>query len=177
MRQFVLLLVMTLLIGCAGNPDVPDTPALSAAEMDRLAYGGRLFDMWYKELGDDFRPDNPTTEENEGRGGPNGDGTLNNANGEPIINTGHAYRFKNLFGWDMRGNSGIYGRFYQDKPWVVASGPISRANAGASRAIWIQHISNGRQDMPRYRDVLSPTDIEALVDYMLAVRDRILPHP
>lgn len=41
-----------------------------------LYTGGRLFDNWYAEIDADFVPDNPDTPELDGRGGPNGNGTL-----------------------------------------------------------------------------------------------------
>jgi hypothetical protein len=81
----------------------------AAAQFGSITYGGRLFDMWYDEVEADFVPDNPATPVADGRGGPNGDGTLNNAAGLPVLNSGHSYRLKNLLGWDMRGDAGIYG--------------------------------------------------------------------
>jgi cytochrome c553 len=146
-------------------------------DVERLAFGGRLFDMWYDETGDGFVPDNPDTTDNEGRGGPNGDGTLNDGDGQPIVNTGHAYRLKNLFGWDMRGDAGLYGRDHQAKPWVLPAGPLSPQHAGESRDMWIARLMQGQDGLPRYEDVMTTAEIEALVDFMLAVRDRALPHP
>lgn len=164
----------------AGGCSTSDQSVSSVADMDgfdRLAYGGRLFDMWYDETGDGFLPDNPESPEFEGRGGPNGDGTLNDVNGEPIANAGHAYRLKNLFGWDMLGDAGIYGRDYQAKPWVLPTGPLSPVHARDSRADWITRLTNGDGGLPAYKDVMSTEDIAALVDFMLAVRDRSLPYP
>ena len=53
--------------------------------------------------------------------GPNDDGTLNNRDGQPVANTGHDYRLKNLFGWDLRGTEGVYGPDYQNKSYVRAT--------------------------------------------------------
>lgn len=80
---------------------------MSADEFERITFGGRLFDRWYDEIDADFVPDDSKTPEVDGRGGPNGNGTVNGADGRPIANTGHDYRLKNLFGWDMRVAPGV----------------------------------------------------------------------
>jgi len=144
---------------------------------EHLAFGGRLFDMWYDDIDTDFVPDDPETPAVDGRGGPNGDGTLNNADGQPIPNDGHSYRFKNLFGWDMRGDAGIYGADYQAKEFILPSGPLSPQHASTSRDDWIQRVTSGDGGLPAYGDVMNTMQIGALVDYMLAVRDGALPHP
>ena len=175
-RPGILFLLALLLGACAPAAD-PVSPPNTHPDFEYLAAGGRLFDMWYDETGNGFVPDNPETTEYEGRGGPNGDGTLNDGDGEAIVNTGHAYRLKNLFGWDMRGAAGIYGHDHQAKPWVLATGPLSPQHAGESRDVWRARLTNGRDGLPRYGDVMTGAQIEALVDFMLAVRDRTLPHP
>lgn len=139
-----------------------------------LYTGGRLFDNWYQEAGADFVPDNPDTPELDGRGGPNGNGTLNDARGRPMPNTGHAYRFKNLLGWDLRGNAGIYGADYQDKAFILESGPM---NDGMEREDWIRRLARGGKGLPAYEDVLSFAEMGKIVDFMFAVRDGTLPHP
>jgi mono/diheme cytochrome c family protein len=133
--------------------------------------------MWYDEIDVDFVPDNADTPELDGRGGPNGNGTLNDGNGELIPNTGHNYRLKNLLGWDMRGNAGIYGERYQNKAYILPTGPLSPEHADATAAEWIRTLEKGNAVMPAYGTVFDRTDIAALVDYMLAVRDGLLPHP
>ncbi len=148
-----------------------------AQEHERIAFGGRLFDMWYDDIDTTFVPDDPDTDAVDGSGGPNGNGTLNDSNGGVIANTGHDYRFKNLLGWDMRGAKGIYGTDYQNKPYILPDGPLSPAYLDDSRSQWIDRVSNGFGKLPAYGSVLSTTQIAALVDYMLAVRDRQLPHP
>lgn len=176
MRHLPSIMLALLLSACApadGPTGAPD----ANSDFERLAFGGRLFDMWYDETGDGFVPDNPDTPENEGSGGPNGDGTLNDGDGLPIVNTGHSYRLKNLFGWDMLGDAGIYGREHQAKPWVLPTGPLSSQHAGESRDQWIARLTQGQDGLPRYGEVMTGPEIEALVDFMLAVRDRALPHP
>jgi cytochrome c553 len=173
------ILIIGGLSACSPS-DRSDPGAMSAQEFERIAYGGRLFDMWYDEIDTDFVPDNAETPQIDGHGGPNGNGTLNGADGKAIANTGHDYRFKNLFGWDMRGEAGIYGRDHQAKPWVRPAGPLSPQHARASRSQWIARITTGVASppgLPVYGDVMSSADIEALVDFMLAVRERRLPRP
>ncbi|MDH3511768.1 MAG: hypothetical protein OER85_13020 [Gammaproteobacteria bacterium] len=169
-----------LIVGglCACAPDNgPDEGDMSAQEFERITFGGRLFDMWYDDVAADFVPDNPETPEVDGRGGPNGNGTLNGADGKRIANTGHDYRFKNLYGWDMRGDAGIYGHDYQAKPWVLPTGPLSPKHARASRSQWIARVTKGEGRLPAYGSVMSPAEIEALVDFILAVREGRLPRP
>ena len=175
-RIFLIIVVGLVLVAC--EPFNDKAGEIEAGEKtEHIAYGGRLFDMWYDEIETDFEPDNPETPLADGRGGPNGDGTLNNAAGLPMLNSGHSYRLKNLFGWDMRGDTGIYGHEYQAKEFILPSGPLSPQYADMTRTEWVRRITAGEGGLPAYSDVLSPTQIEALVDYMLAVRDRKLPHP
>lgn len=175
-RATGLILIIGALCGCEPVAG-PDVEPGQAAQFEDLAFGGRLFDMWYDEIDAEFVPDDAETPEIDGRGGPNGNGTLNGADGEPIPNTGHDYRLKNLFGWDMRGDAGIYGRDYQAKPWVLPTGPLSPQHAGASRSQWISRLTNGERGLPAYGNVLSEAEIGVLVDFMLSVRDGRLPHP
>ena len=139
-----------------------------------LYAGGRLFDSWYKAIGADFVPDDPETSALDGAGGPNGNGTLNDARGQPIANTGHSYRLKNLLGWDLRGDDGIYGKYYQAKPYILARGPM---NDGSTRAAWRAKLARGGDGLPAYQDVLNETQINDLVEFMFAVREGSLPHP
>ena len=149
----------------------------AAAGRDYLAFGGRLFDMWYEAIDTDFVPDDPETTAIDGRGGPNANGTLNDSDGQALANNGHDYRLKNLLGWDMRGDAGIYGSAYQAKEFVLPHGPLSPRYAGDSREVWIERLSTGLGGLPAYGEVMTVEQIGALVDYMLAVRDRQLPHP
>lgn len=163
------------LAGCNQQSTVASSPATEAR--DHLAFGGRLFDMWYDDIDTNFIPDDADTPEVDGQGGPNNNGTLNNVNGIPIANNAHDYRFKNLLGWDMRGAAGIYGTDHQNKPYILPNGPLSPEFASTNRQQWINRISNGTELLPAYSEVLDDAQIATLVDYMLAVRDRRLPHP
>jgi len=167
-------LIGTVFLFCASTTGRAQTNDFSGFGMEVVdsGLGGRLFDNWYRELDSDFIPDDETTPEPDGEGGPNGDGTLNNADGKRILNTGHQYRFKNLFGWDLLGNAGIYGRDHQKKPFVLVSGPASRHE---SREVWIQRLSQGQGGIPSYSDVLTGKQIAAIVDFMLDLRDGEIP--
>src|SRR5687768_10731157 len=83
----------------------PSSPLVQNEDAARL--GGRLYDDLFRELKLDFVADNPKTPEIDGKGGPFGNGTLPDADGKPMLNTGHDYRLKNLLGWDLHGASGI----------------------------------------------------------------------
>src|SRR5690242_5772779 len=80
----------------APAPAVPRYPALPGkqptkvlANDDSARLGGRLYDDFVRELKLDFAPDDPKTPEADGHGGPLGNGTLPDADGKPMLNTGH----------------------------------------------------------------------------------------
>lgn len=185
MRSLICVVAVVLVSACSPSgesaSDVRNAPAASptsSADMATLALGGRLFDKWYGETATGFVPDDPETPEFDGEGGPNGNGTLNDLAGNVILNTGaHNYRLKNLFGWDMRGDTGIYGAKYQAKEFVLPAGPLSEQYANDAHAVWEERLRRGEEGIPAFGAVLSDADIAALVSYMLAVRDRVLVHP
>ena len=111
--------LMLCALPACGGPAKAHSPSGSRPDTAR---GGRLFDNWIseKKLGDVFRPDSAKTPELDGMGGPNRNGTLSDGFGRPLPNTGHDYRLKNLFGWDLRGSQGIYGPNHQKKSFVLA---------------------------------------------------------
>jgi len=170
-------LLASWLVAACSQEQEPVASAPESASFDILMAGARLFDMWYDESEAAFVPDDEATPEIDGSGGPNGNGTLNGSDGLPIGNEGHDYRFKNLFGWDMRGDAGIYGREHQAKPWVLATGPLSAVHTRIGRAEWIDRLTNGWAGLPAYGEVLTDSEIASLVDFMLAVRDGRLPRP
>jgi mono/diheme cytochrome c family protein len=133
-----------------------------------------LFDNWIKETKAAFTPDNPDTPALDGAGGPFGNGTLADAQGKPLANSGHNYRFKGLFGWDLRGADGINGPTFRDKPAVLLPNVLTNTD---SRDVWISRLTRGEDAIPAYGSVLSAAQIEALVDFMLGVRDGKLPRP
>lgn len=195
-------LVAGLLLGCgpsgAGAP--PVAPAIPAAEVASPgsagpnaaesnapappapvrvpddARGGRLFDNWRveKELTASFVPDSSKTPELDGKGGPNGDGTLRSGSGASLPNTGHDYRLKNLFGWDLRGSSGIYGPLYQNKSYVLPHNLLEDARSPEQLRAWLEQ---GDQQMPALEQVLDGADIDDLVAYLIKTRQGMLARP
>jgi cytochrome c5 len=148
--------------------------AARAPTADGRGVGGRLFDDWARELQKDFVPDDPSTPELDGKGGPFGNGTLPDADGKPLPNPGHDYRLKNLFGWDLRGADGIYGPTYRDKPAVLMPNVLTNTD---ERVTWIARLNNGEDAIPAYGRVLTLQQIQAIVDFMLAIRDGASPRP
>jgi mono/diheme cytochrome c family protein len=166
------------------KPPVPpdDTADASAStaptaktEVD-TALGGQLYDKWFKVEGytGGFSPDAKNTEVVDGAAGPNGDGTLNNGGGQPVTNSGHDYRLKNLFGWDLRGAEGVYGPDYQNKTYVRATNLLTDTRTPPELVEW---FTRGDDTLPAFGEVLSPTQIEALVGFVVGVRDGTLPRP
>ncbi len=150
------------------------TTANSAKPMPAVELGGRLFDDWAAELGVEFVPDNPSTPALDGKGGPFGNGTLADAKGAPMVNAGHNYRLKNLFGWDLRGGDGIYGERFLNKTHVLLPDLLKNTE---SRETWTARLTKGEDAIPAYGQVLSPEQIDALVTFLLSVRDGTLPQP
>lgn len=139
------------------------------------ARGGRLYDNWRSEKGlSDFTPDSPETPELDGAGGPNGNGTLNGPDGNPMANTGHDYRLKNLFGWDLRGAEGVYGVAYQNKAYVLPHNLLSDVRSPEELRAW---ISKGAPGVPAFGAVLDDRDLDDLVAFLVKTRDRELVTP
>ena len=141
-----------------------------------LHRGGRLYDSWYGDLSftGSFTPDDPETPEADGIGGPNGDGTLNSGDGTPMLNTGHDYRLKNLFGWDLRGAEGVYGPTYQNKSYVL---DINLLAADMDRAALTQMLTDGTSSIPAYGEVLADGQIADIVESVFQTREGNLPQP
>lgn len=160
----------------AAEVSVVDRAAVAApAPSDPAAgLGGRLFDRWFAAVDVDFVPDDPSTKALDGKGGPLGNGTLPGADGKPIPNPGHDYRLKNLLGWDLRGSHGLYGPKHQDKQGVLVPSLLADTD---TREHWVTRLTEGGDAFPAYGKVLSAAQIEALVDFLLAVRDGQLPQP
>lgn len=176
-------------------PDVPPTvdatppspvasasvaPSSSAAARPApdTAIGGRLFDKFYAEpaSGGTFKPDaSKTAGKADGSGGPKGDGTLLSATGAPVLNdAGHDYRLKSFFGWDLKGREGIYGPDYMNKAYAVE---INLLAGKATEAEIAAMLKSGKASLPAYGQVLDEAAIEALAAYVVATRERRLPHP
>jgi mono/diheme cytochrome c family protein len=139
------------------------------------ARGGRLYDNWRSEKGlETFKPDSAKTPELDGAGGPNGNGTLNDQEGKPIPNTGHDYRLKNLFGWDLRGAQGIYGAAFQNKSYVLGHNLLSDTRSAEELRSW---LAQGGPGVPAFGAVLDDRDLDDLVAFLVKTRARELVTP
>jgi hypothetical protein len=127
-----------------------------------------LYDDWRKEKElDDFVPDAAATPELDGKGGPNGNGTLNDRLGQPMPNAGHDYRLKNLFGWDLRGAEGIYGAAYQKKAYVLPHNLLTSERRSDELRAWLAHGGDG---LPALATVLDERDLNDLVAFLSKTR-------
>jgi hypothetical protein len=143
--------------GPPANEPEPAPPPGSPAVDD--ARGGRLFDSWTTEAGSE-RP---------------ADGAVRFGDGRVLTNeAGHDYRLKNLFGWDLRGNEGIYGPSYMAKPYVLGTNPLSWTGDAAAIA---DRLERGDAQVPAFGAVIQRADLEAIAAFITGVRDRRLPHP
>jgi mono/diheme cytochrome c family protein len=133
------------------------------------ALGGRLYDRFYD--GESFRPDRADTPEPDGLGGPFGNGTLPGGKGTPLPNTGHDYRLKNLFGWDLRGPRGIYGPDFQNKDFLAG---VDLLDEDLTPDALERLLRDGSERVPAYGKVLQG-DFEALLAFVTAMREGRLP--
>jgi mono/diheme cytochrome c family protein len=140
------------------------------------ARGGRLYDNWRVEKGvsESFVPDASSTPALDGKGGPNSNGTINDGNGRPLPNTGHDYRLKNLFGWDLRGSDGIYGAAFQHKPFVLGRNLLTDTRSTDELRSW---LARGDESMPAFGQVLDDADLDDVVAYLEKTRARQLAGP
>jgi mono/diheme cytochrome c family protein len=174
-RSAVTIALAMSAAGCSSPATKPVAPATKPAGPDD-ARGGRLYDNWRAEKDlDTFVPDSAKTPEVDGKGGPHGNGTLDNARGEPIANTGHDYRLKNLFGWDLRGASGIYGPEYQKKAYVLQRDLLADTRPAAEVRAWL--TGGDDQGMPAFGAVLDDRDLDDLVAFLIKTRERELVTP
>ena len=174
--------------GSTAGAGVASNPPARAAQPSQLALevlqgtasadplrGGRLYDRFYRESRDvDFAPADPDAP-GEGRGGPDGDGSLRDGWGARIDNAlGHDYRLKNFYGWDLRGIQGVYGPQYQDQSYVA---PYNLLSPGLSRQDVAMLIVDGSDGVPAYGQVMPRRDLQDLLAFVLAVREHDLPQP
>lgn len=140
--------------------------------------GGRLFDKFYAEqsVKGGFKPDDAKTKgKADGTGGPSNNGTLLSAAGAPLLNdAGHDYRLKNLFGWDLKGKDGIYGAAFMNKAYAVNKNLL--ALKGSATEI-VTLLKRGDGTIPAYGPVLDDAALGAVAEFVVATRDRHLPHP
>lgn len=138
------------------------------------ARGGRLFDKWFKEAKSKFKPDaKATIGVADGQGGPRDNGTLLLADGTPLLNdTGHDYRLKSFFGWDLRGVAGVYGPAHMNKSTALGVDLLSWTG---SRAEIADRLARGEAGLPALGTVLERPDLESLAAFVVATRDGALP--
>ncbi|MGH1343076.1 MAG: hypothetical protein ACRBN8_16060 [Nannocystales bacterium] len=147
------------------GPDVvtADSPAATVPDDAR---GGRLYDKWFKETATDLDPGKA--------GGARGDGTLLNASGEVVDPSGHSYRLKNLFGWDMRGAEGIYGPDYQNKPYVLSKNLLEQTQSEEELLAWLR---GGDEELPALAEVLEDDALRDLAAFIAKTQRGELPGP
>lgn len=192
-RSALSLISLTVLASCAAPSPAPETPTQASPsagsnEVDvqqpktsqpvvaDLARGGRLYDNWASEKGlkDVFTADSSKTPSLDGVGGPNKNGTLNDGSGQPLANSGHDYRLKNLFGWDMRGKAGIYGPDMQNKSFVLDINLLSDTKSEAELVAWLKA---GDAQLPAFGAMLDDADLRDVAAFIVAVRTHALPQP
>ncbi len=126
------------------------------------ARGARLYDNWRAE------------KKLDKTSGANPDGTLNDASGKPLPNSGHDYRLKNLFGWDLRGKNGIYGPDYQNKSYVLSHDLLADARPAEEIRAWLER---GSAEVPAFGQVLDARDLDEIVAFVDRTRKGELARP
>ena len=89
-----------------------------------------------------------------------------------VPNDGHDYRLKNLFGWDLRGASGIYGPDYAAKSYVLPIDLMERPGSHADLAEW---FTSGGEGLPPYGEVLAADQIDDMAAFVVAMRTNQIP--
>ena len=183
-----LLLAGTLFAGAPGAfgcaPAAPSLAPASApagaasaapAALDP-ARGGRLFDSWRTErrLSHRYEYDQPGTVEPDGKGGPNGNGTLNDGLGRPMLNPGHDYRLRSFFGWDLRGKQGLSGAAYHAEPFALERNLLEDRRSPEEIRAWLAH---GDEHIPAYGEVLDERDLADLTAFLVQSRDGAIARP
>jgi len=140
------------------------------------ARGGRLYDNWRLEKGlrESFVPDASKSAALDGKGGPNQNGTLNLGSGRALPNSGHDYRLKNFFGWDLRGAEGISGSAFQRRPYVLPLNLLTDARSPEALRAW---LAAGDATLPAFGQVLDDTDLDDLVAFIVKMRAGELARP
>ena len=153
-KRIVGLIVALLVSGCGAS----------------TASGGRLYDKWYASS--DFQATSAAAKP-DGSGGPRGDGTLLDGDGKVVPNTtGHGYRFKSFWGWDLKGAAGIYGPQHQNKTTVRPENLMTDTRTPAQLAAWLRM---GAPGVPAWGAVMSEAEIALLVTFIDAMRTGLLP--
>ncbi len=128
------------------------------------AWGGRIFDRWYRELGQKFDAGKS--------GGPRGDGSLLGPDGSPRTAEGHGYRLKNFFGWDLRGAEGIYGPQYQNKAYVSKRNLLAEESSVEELVAWLR---DGDDEIPAFGEVMDAKALEATATFIAKMQRGELP--
>lgn len=97
---------------------------------------------------------------------------MNAAGGAALANTGHDYRLKNFFGWDLRGSEGIYGPQYQNKPYVLGTNLLTDTRSVQELAAWLK---GGDVKLPAFGAVMSDAQLREVAAFIVAMRTHELP--
>lgn len=148
----------------------------AAARPPDPARGGRLYDSWRTErkLSSTFAFDSPSTPELDGKGGPNGNGTLNDGRGRPMPNTGHDYRLRSFFGWDLRGKLGVSGPAYHGERHVLERNLLEDQRTPEQLRSWLER---GDEQLPAYGQVLNAQDLDDLTAFLVQSREGRIARP
>jgi len=172
--RFIAAVCTLGMLACSSAPSSSPTPPspdaagrkspTSSAPDD--ARGGRLYDKWSSETATDLDPGKA--------GGARGDGTLLNTAGDVVDPSGHGYRLKNLFGWDMRGAEGIYGPAYQNKPYVLSTNLLAQTQSEDELIAWLRA---GDEGLPALAEVLDDAALRDLAAFIAKTQRGDLPGP
>lgn len=82
-------------------------------------------------------------------------------------NTGHDYRLRSFFGWDLRGKQGVSGPGYHGESHVLERNLLEDERTPEEIRSWLER---GDEQLPAYGQVLTPQDLDDLTAFLLESR-------
>lgn len=151
MLQKAIILILISTFGLSCNDSHKDDQNNKDKTKNSKNMGGRLYDNLFVSL------KTPLPK------------IMKDKNGEVIENTGHDFRCKNCHGWDYKGNEGIYGPDYQNKPYAASVNLIQlKKDDNLSLKKIMDSVLNGHGiGMPVYSEFLNEKQAKLIAEFLV----------
>jgi hypothetical protein len=91
-----------------------------------------------------------------------------------MANTGHDYRLRSFFGWDLRGKQGVSGPSYLNESHVLDRNLLEDERSPEEIRKWLEQ---GDEQLPAYGQVLTAQDLDDLTDFLVQSREGRIARP